>query len=105
MDVLPIIQRHPRATLDHIGCIPDMLSRLNPKPAREQLNDGYGHGGGWRPQPGFKLDEDDRLKYPGDPWLLPLFEILLRKERVVIYEYGIVAVIQADRSFEVCRMD
>jgi hypothetical protein len=105
MDILPIIQRHPRATPDHMGIIPDMLSWANPKPAAEQLNDGYGHGGGWHPQPGFALETDDSLKYPGDPWLIPLFEILLRDERIIVYEHGIVAVIQPDRSFEVCRMD
>jgi hypothetical protein len=105
MNVLPIIQRHPRATLDHIGIIPDMLSWANPKPAREQLNDGYRHGGGWHPQSGFALERDDSLKYPGDPRLIPLFEIPLREERIVIYEHGYVAVIQPDRTFEVCRMD
>jgi hypothetical protein len=100
-----VILRHPQATLDHLGILPDMLDPANPKPAREQLDEGYRHGGGWHAQPGFKLRDDDSLKYPGDPSFPPLFEMHLRHERILVYEHGYVAIIQPDRSFEVCRMD
>jgi hypothetical protein len=105
MKELVIIFRHPQANLDHIGIIPDMLDWDNPKSAREQLDEGYRHGGGWWPMSKFKMDENDRLKYPGDPWLEPLVEIPLRDERIVIYQHAMVAIIQPDRSFEVSRMD
>jgi hypothetical protein len=53
----------------------------------------------------FKLLEGDKLSYPGDPVLEPLGEIQLRDERIVMYQYSIVAVIQPDGSFEAARMD
>jgi len=56
---MKIIFHHPRATIEHFGFIPTMLSEDNPKPAKEQLHDGYGHGGGWDPFKGFKLQDDD----------------------------------------------
>lgn len=96
---------HPRATWDHVGLIPDMLSEHNPKPAVQQLHDGYSHGGGWDPFNGFKLAADNSLTYPGDPALKPIAEMKLRDELILVYEHSWVAVIQPDRSFEVCRMD
>lgn len=86
------------------GFIPVWLSEANPKSAREQLDDGYKFGG-WQPFEGFTLGEDDSLLYPDDPPQPPLIEWRLRDERVVLYPHSWVAVIQPDRSFEVCRMD
>jgi hypothetical protein len=98
---------HPRATPDHIGTLPGMLDPENPEPAARQFNHNYAHGGGWRPQPGFTLADDFSLKYPGDPWLHPFAQIHFRDEQelIFVYEYGIVCIVQPDRSFEVCRMD
>jgi hypothetical protein len=101
---VPVIARHPGVTFDHVGHLPDMLSPDNPERARIQLDNGYRHGGGWQPMSGLTLDADDRLKYPGDPWLVPLAEMALRDERIVVYEHSIVAIIQPDRSFEAARM-
>lgn len=95
---------HPKMTLEHLGYIPDWLSEANPKSAREQLNDGYAFGG-WRPFRGFKLRHDNALLYPGDPPTIPLAQAKLRDELIVFYSHSWVAVIQPDRSFEVCRMD
>jgi hypothetical protein len=88
-----------------LGFLPAMLSERNPAPAREQLHHGYAHGGGWHPFRGHKLLPDNRLTYPGDPPLRPLAQTKLRDELIVLYEHAWVAIIQPDRTFEVCRMD
>ena len=49
---LPWIARNP----DDLGLLPSMLSEHDPRPAREQFDARYGHGGGWRPFTGFRFD-------------------------------------------------
>jgi hypothetical protein len=88
-----------------LGLLPQMLNSSDPRPAREQLDSGYRHGGGWDPFPGFKLSNNDNLLYPGDPPTRPVASTKLRDETIVLYEHEWVAIIQPDRSFEVCRMD
>lgn len=95
---------NPRMTQEHLGFIPYWLSVDNPKSAREQLNDGYRFGG-WQPFQGFRLKPNNSLAYPGDPDQKPLAQAKLRDELIVFYPSSWVAVIQPDRSFEVCRMD
>ena len=96
----------PRATEDHVGLIPMFLFDQDPRPAKEQFNERYSHGGGWRPNTGWTMRKEDRsLKYPGDPRLHPLAEMKLRDETILVYEYGIVAIVQPDGSFEASRMD
>lgn len=102
MKVLLIINHDLRATLDHWGYIPSWLDDANPKSAKEQLKDGYGS---WDHFDGLALLPNDCLKYPGDPPLVPISEILLRNERIVLYPSSWIAIIQPDRSFEVSRMD
>lgn len=95
-----------RVRTEYLGLIPEMLSESDPRPAREQLNTGYSHGGGWHPFNGFKLNTTTlELYYPGDPPTQPLAYANLRDERIVVYEHSWVAIIQKDNSFEVCRMD
>lgn len=103
--MIRFIARDPRATIEHMGLIPLMLSTADPRPAREQLDSAYGHGGGWQPMPNFKMTKDENLVYPGDPPTKPFAELQLRDERVVLYEHEWVAIIQRDGSFEVSRMD
>lgn len=95
---------HPQMTMAHLGLIPLWLLDVDKRPAREQLNEGY-KWGGWQPFEGFALGEDNSLSYPGDPPLQPLAQARLRDELIVFYRHAWVAVIQKDRSFEVCRMD
>lgn len=87
-----------------IGYLGDFLSEGDPRPAREQFNENYVYGG-WQPFEGFTLGPDNSLNYPGDPPMRPIAKAKLRDELIFLYPHAWVAVIQPDRSFEVCRMD
>ena len=102
-----MIQFETRPDLDPfavLGFIPGMLSELDPRPAREQLDSGYQHGGGWRPLSGWTR-EGVKIRYPGDDPLTPLSWGLLRDEAILVYESAWVMILQRDGSFEVGRMD
>jgi hypothetical protein len=103
----PVVILDLECSPDHVGFIPTFLNLDDKRPAREQLDENYRHGGGWRPQSGFTQVSNHRycLKYPGDPPLTPLAVIPIRKEVVLIYRYGYVAIFQEDGTFEACRMD
>lgn len=90
---------------DVLGYLEHMLLTSDPRPAFEQINERYAYGGGWRPLEGWELDENDKLKYPGDPALTPIAHTKLRDELIILYPHAWVAIIQPDRSFEVARMD
>jgi hypothetical protein len=96
---------HPSATDDHVGEIPYWLSADDPRPAAQQLDRCYNHGGGWRPFSGHTLTENNNLKYPGDPPLRPIAEMRLRDELILIYEHSWVVIVQPDRTFAACRLD
>jgi hypothetical protein len=91
--------------LGYLGFIPDFLSEDDPAPAKKQLHDNYPHGGGWRPMDGFKMSAGDVLHYPGDPPFKPKAMTMLRDEKILVYQYAFVAIVQTDGSFEVARMD
>ncbi len=95
---------HPKATAEVLGFLPAMLSADDPRPAREQLDEAYQHGGGWDPVPGFTIDGESLL-FPGDPPQELVAETRLRDEIIRLYPYSFVAIIQPDGSFEVARMD
>lgn len=103
MPVVYVLYEH--ANEHHFGLIPSFLDEDDERKAVEQLDGNYRHGGGWRPMPNFKLLGGYVLQYPGDPPLKPLGFMKLRDEMVFVYQHGIVAVVQKDRSFEVSRMD
>ena len=63
---------HPQMTMDHLGYIPDFLSEHDSRPAAQQFDSNYAHGGGWNPEVGrgqWKMLDGHKLKYPGDPVL------------------------------------
>jgi hypothetical protein len=91
--------------LDLMGAIPTFLSVADPRPAAEQFNERYAHGGGWRPFSGWMLDENNVLQYPGDPPYKPVAWAHLGNEQITIYQHAWVCIKQADGSYEVCRMD
>jgi hypothetical protein len=97
--------RYTSIALDILGFLPEMVSDDDPRPAWEQFNSNYQHGGGWRPFPGFTMSSNGNLSYPGDPPIRCLFEAKLRLEVLRLYEHEWVAIIQPNGSFEVCRMD
>jgi len=94
-----------------LGYIPQMLSEADPRPAKEQLDEGYRHGGGWQPFPrhiggtGFAMLPSGNMQYPDDPETQLLAETRLRDETIRVYLHAWVAIVQPDGSFEVARMD
>lgn len=95
---------HPQAQADHVGFLPQFLDERDPRPAREQFHANYQHGGGWHPMEGYRF-ENSLLLYPGDPPLVPLARMKLRGEMILVYECGIVNIVQPNGDFEVARMD
>ena len=96
---------HPNITPESLGLLPLMLNESDPRPAKDQFNENYAHGGGWIPFRGFELNDNNSLSYPGDPPLKPLAQCQFRNELIVFYDHAWVAIIHKDRYFEVCRMD
>lgn len=110
---------HPQATPDMLGLIPAFFVDTDPRPAVDQINERYAHGGGWFDlkvgEKGFTHDEQGSLLFPEDPPLPALAEAWLHKthvpgsnpppERIVIHVHGFVAIHQPDGSFRVGRLD
>lgn len=96
---------HPKADPLMLGYIPQFLSECDPRPAREQFDSAYQHGGGWTPFQGFTMLHNGDLGYPGDPPVELLAETQLRNETIRFYNHSWVCIIQPDGSYEICRMD
>lgn len=91
---------------DMLGFIPMFLHENDPRPAKEQLDSNYQHGGGWNSFNGFTLNKETMaITYPGDPALYPFAVGTLRDEKIYIYPYAWVLILQPDGSFEISRMD
>ena len=97
--------KHPRMTADALGFIPSFLDERNPRSAREQIDDNYRHGGGWRSFKGHTMLPNGNLSYPGDPITQLLAETKLRDEVIRFYEHSWVAIIQPDGSYDIARID
>lgn len=98
-----VTQHYAEAAL---GWIPSFLSEDDPRPAHEQFDERY--IGGWNPMlPGkFKMDQDLRLYYPGDPPMVPVASAMCHSERIIVYPHGWVAILTSNgRDFSVARMD
>lgn len=96
---------HPQAA-EALGFIPLFLSKDDPRSAKDQFQEAYAHGGGWRPMKGWKLDRTMlEITYPGDPAYKPLAVGFLRDETIVVYHHAWVMILQDDGSFEIARMD
>lgn len=91
---------------ERVGFIDTFLSELDPRSAKDQINERYAHGGGWCPMEGWSLDPKTfAIAYPGDPSLRPISEAKLRDEHIIVYDDAWVAIIQPDGTFEVARID
>jgi hypothetical protein len=94
---------HPKLRPEHLGYLPSFVFEDDPRPAKVQFDERY--IAGWLPFEGFILNECNVLLFPGDPPLEPLAQAKLRDELILFYRFEWVAIVQPDRSFEVCRMD
>jgi hypothetical protein len=109
--ILEIELLNPHVNPEVFGIIPEFLNPDDPRPAREQFNERYAHGGGWCPSKGWQLLKDDSIYYTQsveegeDPRHSPLARFKFRNESIVLYDHAWVAIIQPDRTFEVSRMD
>ena len=98
--------KHPKATQEMLGFLPEFWSEHNPASAKEQVNRSYAHGGGWYPFKGFEMAADgSSILYPGDPPMPLIAETKLRDETIRLYDRAWVAIVQKDGSYEICRMD
>lgn len=95
--------------IDVLGFVVDFVDTLDERSAKEQIDANYQHGGGWRPQDKWTLSFDTSnvpsIRYPGDTPLRALAEAELRSERLYMFDYGIMAIVQPDGAFEVARLD
>lgn len=97
--------KEPRAR-DLLGLIPHFLSEADPRPAREQFDSNYAHGGGWEPFHGFTvLNGSGVIQYPGDPPLEWIATTFLRDEVIRVYRHAWVSITQPNGSTEIARMD
>jgi hypothetical protein len=96
---------HPRANYEMLGYIPTFLRSEDERSAKEQLDENYAHGGGWRKFDGFDTVTAEGLIYPGDPLVPALATTRLRDELIVVYQYAWVAIFQPDGTSEVARMN
>ena len=94
--------RHPRATIDMLGFLPNFIDANDKRSAVDQIKQKY--GGSWRSDL-FSIDKKDIMCYPGDPPYMPLYELKREDERIILYEHEIVAVIKPDGSFRTARID
>lgn len=93
-----------RVKPEHLGFIPTFFDESDSRKAADQVNERY--IGGWRPLQGaFKLQPDGTLTYPGDPPLRPIAECQFRDELLLFYPHDWLAIVQADGSYEVSRLD
>lgn len=90
-----------------LGLLPFIFREDDPRPAAEQANERYAHGGGWQPFGGFTLGQEDEILYPGDTAFRPFarLRLPLSSETILVYPYSWVVVKNDDGGWEVCRMD
>lgn len=97
---------HPAATMDRLGFTPEFLNVDDPRPAAEQFDENYAHGGGWRPFKGFTVLQGGKaIQYPGDPALPALAMTMLHGETIMVYVGAWVAIFKQDGTVEIGRMD
>jgi hypothetical protein len=100
------MQLDPNFHPEGLGFLVDILSDRDKRPVKEQLEDRYRHGGGFRPMKGFKMKPNKILVYPGDPPFKPSAGSVINDEIVIFYRCcSLLAIIQKDGSFEITRVD
>lgn len=103
------IERAPRG-MELTGYLPEILLSDDPRPFKEQIEERYSHGGGWSPFGTGKwvlAPTSQQLTYPGDPAYKPVAMLTQNAngQTAIVYQYGIVCIVNVDGSFDVLRMD
>jgi hypothetical protein len=91
-----------------VGYLPAFFNEDDPRSAKEQINENYQHGGGWRcfSDPAFTMSKDHTsLAYPDDPPMRLIAMAKLRNEKLFFYEGSWLAIVQPDGSHEIARVD
>ena len=89
-----------------LGFLPDILLASDKRSIREQLEDRYAHGGGWRPIEGMRMGKDYVMHFPGDAPFRPAACCSFGDELVIFYpNCSLLCVMQRDGNFEVTRVD
>lgn len=98
---------HPDFTEEMAGLLPLIFSTSDPRPAIEQINDRYSHGGGFTPLRKFTLNAKTfALTYPGDPPMNPIARAELSdKETLYLYPHSFILIFRPGDAWDVCRMD
>lgn len=98
-----------KAKIEDLGLLPDIIRGDDPHTVKEQIEERYYHGGGYRPfgEGKFTLLGGDAkyLKYPGDPPFRALARLIVNGELVIVYEHDLVMIMQPHGAFVVVRMD
>lgn len=97
------IPYHPYVTVT--GYLPSFLSEDDPRPAREQIDANYGHGGGWRPFLMGMTLKGNALHFPGDPPYPLVAKAKLRDETLLLFKFSWLAIVQPDGSYEIAMVD
>ena len=105
----------PGADPEILGLIPGFFMEDDPDDAVAQVNKRYQHGGGWRKMDGFTIENISSardyltgkvtLSYEGDPPYRQLAIAMLHDEILILFDCAWLAVVQADGSYEVARLD
>jgi hypothetical protein len=105
--VIPFILVGKNATPDMLGFVPEFFDEADPRPAREQVDANYAHGGGWYPMQKVTAVPEIpfAFHYPDDPVFYPMAVAKLRQEIIVLYVAGFLGIWQRDGSFEISRVD
>lgn len=84
------------------GLVPTFITSST-KPIMEQLEEAYNPT--WFLGGSFELDTENNLHYPGDPVMRPQGYAFIGEEVLIAYRHAFFAVVHADGSFDVTRMD
>ena len=93
-----------------IGYLGQIFLNGTGETAQEQLNQRYAHGGGFHPFEGFILagaDETDAatITYPKDPPMREVSRLSLNEQTLILFEHQWLAIVEADNSYRVTRVD
>ena len=91
------------------GLLNAMLFTEDERPAAEQLDERYAHGGGWHPSAKATVEQrpdgEYQMLYPEDPPMREVARAALRDEFLVLFEAEFLGIMKPDGSWEVSRVD